>query len=43
MWMYAGTGAVVLALVVRRVMARTPKEEVEELREERMPREEVLV
>jgi hypothetical protein len=43
MWMYAGTGAVVLALVVRRVMARSPKDEVEELREERMPREEVLV
>jgi len=42
MWMYAVTGAVVIALVVRRVMARTPKDELDELREERMPREEVL-
>lgn len=43
MWMYAVTGAAVLALVVRRVMARTTKDEVDQLREKRMPREEVLV
>lgn len=42
MWMYAGTGAVVIALVVRRVMARTPQDTLDDLREERMPREEVL-
>ena len=42
MWMYAGTGAVVIALVVRRVMARTPQDTFDDLREERMPREEVL-
>lgn len=43
MWMYAVTGAAVLVLVVRRVMVRTPKDRVDELRQERMPREEVLV
>lgn len=42
MWMYAVTGALVIALVVRRVMVRSPKDELDELREERMPREEVL-
>ena len=42
MWMYAVTGAAVLILVVRRVMVRTPKDQLDELREERMPREEVL-
>ena len=42
MWMYAVTGVSVLILVVRRVMARTPKDQLDELREERMPREEVL-
>lgn len=42
MWMYGVTGAVVLVLVIRRVMARSPKDDVEELREERMPREELL-
>lgn len=42
MWMYVVTGAAVLILVVRRVMVRTPKDQLDELREERMPREEVL-
>ena len=42
MWMYAVTGGLVLILVVRRVMVRTPKDQLDELREERMPREEVL-
>lgn len=42
MWMYAVTGGIVIALVVRRVMARSPKDALDELREERMPREEVL-
>jgi predicted ferric reductase len=42
MWMYVVTGVAVLALVLRRVMMRTPKDQLDELREERMPREEVL-
>ncbi|MEY3732741.1 MAG: hypothetical protein RL347_100 [Actinomycetota bacterium] len=42
MWMYGVTGAAVLALVIRRAMTRSPQDEVDELREERMPREEVL-
>lgn len=42
LWMYVVTGAAVLILVVRRVMVRTPKDQLDELREERMPREEVL-
>lgn len=42
LWMYGATGALVLALVVRRVMSRSPREDVDSLREERMPREEAL-
>ena len=42
LWMYVVTGAAVLILVVRRVMVRTPQDQLDDLREERMPREEVL-
>ena len=42
MWMYVASGALVLAPVLRRVVARSPRNEVDDVREERMPHEEVL-
>ena len=42
LWMYGVTGALVLILVLRRIMTRTPKDELDDLREGRMPHEEVL-
>lgn len=42
LWMYGATGALVLALVVRRVLARGPEDDARDLRGERMPREEAL-
>lgn len=43
LWMYAGTGLLVLVLVVRRVIAPRASDDLAELKSERMPREEVLV
>lgn len=42
LWMYGVTGALVLALVVRRVMRRSPKDDVRDLELQSMPRQEVL-